>query len=209
MPKHSLNSSAGPITTQGEFQVAQRLRELRTSRGFSLRALAKISGLNVNTLSMIENQRTSPSVSTLQQLAQAMQMPISAFFETAQEEKQVVHQKAVVRPRVAFAHGTIEDLGTGMLRFGAEPLIVTLAPHADSGKNPVVHTGREFVYCLEGQIIYTVGAESYKLDPGDSLFFEAHLPHCWKNAGDTHARNLLVLCPMDERDNPAERHFWK
>jgi transcriptional regulator with XRE-family HTH domain len=210
MPKRSpAVESIVSGTGEGEINVGRRLREMRAVRGFSLRALAKKSGLNVNTLSMIENQRTSPSVSTLQQLAQAMQMPISAFFETAQEEKQVVFQRAGVRPHAAFAHGAIEDLGTGLPRFGAEPLIVTLAPYADSGKTPVVHTGREFVYCLEGQLIYTVGAESYKLEPGDSLFFEAYLPHCWKNAGETLSRNLLVLCSMDERDHPTERHFLK
>jgi len=190
-----------------EINVGQRLRELRASRGFSIRALAEKSGLNVNTLSLIENQRTSPSVSTLQQLAQTLQVPISAFFESSHGNKQVLHQKAGARLRAAFTHGYFEDLGAGMPRFGAEPLIVTLAPRADSGKTPIVHTGREFVYCLEGRIAYTVNGETYLLEPGDSLLFEAYLPHHWKNVGSALSRNLLVLCPMDERDHPTERHF--
>ena len=180
---------------------------MHSARGLSIRALAENSGLNVNTLSMIENQRTSPSVSTLQQLAQTLQVPISAFFETDHGDKQVVYQKKGTRPHVAFTHGSIEDLGAGMSRFGAEPLIVTLATKADSGKTPIVHTGREFVYCLEGQIAYTVNSETYLLEPGDSLLFEAYLPHHWKNLDASPSRNLLVLCPMDERDNPTERHF--
>ena len=94
-----------------------------------------------------------------------------------------------------------------MNRFGVEPLVVTLAPNADSGKTPIVHTGREFVYCLEGKLGYTVDTETYLLEPGDSLLFEAYLPHHWKNLGSSPSRNLLVLCPMDERDRPAERHF--
>lgn len=190
-----------------EINVGSRLRELRAGRGLSMRVLAEKSGLNVNTLSLIENQRTSPSVSTLQQLAQALQVSISTFFETDQGDKQVVHQKAGARPRVAFTHGSIEDLGAGMPRFGAEPLIVTLDPHADSGKTPIVHTGREFVYCLEGRIAYSVDTETYLLEPGDSLLFEAYLPHHWKNLDATPSHTLLVLCPMDERDNPTERHF--
>ena len=190
-----------------EIDVGQRLRELRSGHGLSIRALAEKSGLNVNTLSLIENQRTSPSVSTLQQLAQTLQVSISAFFETDQGTKQVVHQKDGARPRVSFTHGYMEDLGAGMSRFGAEPLIVTLAPDADSGKTPIVHTGREFVYCLEGRIAYNVDTETYLLEPGDSLLFEAYQPHHWKNLDDTPSRTLLVLCPMDERDNPTERHF--
>jgi quercetin dioxygenase-like cupin family protein len=103
----------------------------------------------------------------------------------------------------------MEDLGAGMSRFGAEPLMVTLNPHADSGKTLIVHTGREFVYCVEGQIAYTVDTETFFLEPGDSLLFEAYLPHHWKNLAATPARALLVLCPMDDRDSPSERHFVK
>jgi transcriptional regulator with XRE-family HTH domain len=197
--------TAGPPA--GEIGVGRRLRELRAARGLSIRALAEKSGLNVNTLSLIENRRTSPSVSTLQQLGQTLQVSISAFFETNQGNEQAVHQKAGARPRAAFTHGSIEDLGAGMPRFGAEPFIVTLVPNADSGKTPIVHTGREFIYCLEGQITYIVDSETYRLEPGDSLLFEAYLPHRWKNSGDTPSRNLLVLCPLDERDHPKERHF--
>ncbi len=190
-----------------DIDVGRRLRELRATRGLSMRALAKQSGLNVNTLSLIENRRTSPSVSTLQQLAQTLQVPISAFFETDHGNKLVVHQKAGNRPRAAFTHGSIEDLGAGMPRFGEEPFIVTLAPNADSGKTPIVHTGREFVYCLEGHISYSVDSETYLLEAGDSLLFEAYLPHHWKNMDATPSRNLLLLCPLDERDRPTERHF--
>jgi transcriptional regulator with XRE-family HTH domain len=208
MAKRSLSKdSVTPSLPVDEIDVGRRLRELRAARGLSMRALAEQSGLNVNTLSLIENQRTSPSVSTLQQLAQTLQVSISAFFETDQGDKQVVHQKAGARPKAAFTHGSMEDLGAGMSRFGAEPLIVTLAPKADSGKTPIVHTGREFVYCLEGRIAYTVGTETYLLEPGDSLLFEAYLPHHWKNLDATPSRTLLVLSPMDERDNPTERHF--
>ena len=142
----------------GEMNVGQRLHELRTLRRLSMRALAKLSGLNINTLSLIENERTSPSVSTLQQLAQSLQVPITDFFQTNHDHLELVHQKQGNRQRISFEHGTMQDLATGMPHFGAEPLIVTLNPGSDSGKNPIVHTGREFVYCIEGQVSYTVNA---------------------------------------------------
>jgi transcriptional regulator with XRE-family HTH domain len=192
-----------------EISVGQRLREIRAMRRLSMRALAEMSGLNINTLSMIENEHTSPSVSTLQQIAQSLQVPISEFFETNNGDKELVHQKQGQRPRVAFEHSTIEDLAAGMSRFSAEPLIVTINPGADSGKNPIVHTGREFVYCIEGHITYTVKNQEFELGPGDSLAFEAYLPHHWKNTASGPSRALLVLCPMDVRDNPTKRHFSK
>jgi transcriptional regulator with XRE-family HTH domain len=191
----------------GQTSVGQRLREIRAVRGLSMRALAESSGLNINTLSLIENQHTSPSVSTLQQLAQSLQVSITEFFQTNHESKELVHQKHGQRPRVSFEHSSMEDLAAGMPRFGAEPIIVTLDPSADSGRQPIVHTGREFVYCLDGHITYTVNDEIYLLEAGDSLIFEAYLPHRWKNADPTPSRALLVLCPMDQRDQPRERHF--
>lgn len=197
------------VPTDGEIKVGNRLRGIRSERGLSIRALAEISGLNVNTLSLIENGKTSPSVGTLQQLAQSLQVPITAFFETDHGEKKIIFQKDGVRPRAAFNHGVMEDLGAGMPRFGAEPLIVTLNPEADSGKNPIVHTGREFMYCIEGHIAYTVDGETYNLEPGDSLLFEAYLAHRWRNPDKTPSRALIVLCPMDSRENATERHFMK
>ena len=121
----------------------------------------------------------------------------------------MVYQKHGQRPGVSFDYGVMENLAAGMPQFGAEPLIVMLSPNADSGKNPIVHTGREFVYCIEGHITYTVNNQKHLLDQGDSLVFEAYLPHQWKNTGPTPSRLLLVLCPMDARDSPTERHFSK
>lgn len=191
------------------FSVGRRLREIRILRGLSMKSLAGMSGLNINTLSLIENERTSPSVSTLQQLSQSLQVPITEFFETNQKSKNLVHQKRGERISLAFKHGTVENLAAGMSRFNAEPLIITINIGEDSGKDPIVHTGREIVYCIEGKITYQVDGEKYSLEPGDSLIFEAYLPHRWENSGSAPARVLLVLCPMDERDDPAERHFSK
>jgi transcriptional regulator with XRE-family HTH domain/uncharacterized RmlC-like cupin family protein len=204
---YSEASSLASSHLNEDIDVGTRLRMLRTGAGLSIRALAEMSGLNVNTLSLIENGRTSPSVSTLQQLAQGLGVPVTEFFVMEQGDKTAVYQKNGGRPKALFEHGVMEDLGAGMTRFGAEPLIVTLEAGADSGVNPIVHTGREFVYCLEGRVVYTVDSESYTLEPGDSLFFEAYLPHRWKNLYAKPSRVLLVLCSMDERDQPVRRHF--
>ncbi|MEX1247777.1 MAG: cupin domain-containing protein [Anaerolineales bacterium] len=191
-----------------EVSVGRRLREIRVARKLSIRALAKLSGLNTNTLSLIENGRTSPSVSTLQQLAQGLQVSITEFFQTNQGNQKLVYQKKDQRPHVTFEHSTMQDLAAGMPRLGAEPIIVTLEPGADSGEKPIVHTGREFVYCLEGNIAYTVDSERYLLAVGDSLIFEAYLPHHWKNMDPKPSTALVVLCPMDDGNQSRERHFF-
>ena len=197
---------ASPQSGDG-LSVGRCLRALRCERGLSIRSLAGQSRLNANTLSLIENNKVSPSVSTLQQIASALAVPITAFFESNTPKKEIAYQKAGHRPRVAFAHGTLEDLADGLPQHGGQPFLVTLEPGASSGDTPIVHTGQELVFCLEGHITYTIDNNRFPLEPGDSLIFEAHLPHCWQNTGASASLSLLILCPADESDHPSEQHF--
>ena len=190
-----------------EINVGRRLQELRTEQGFSIRALAELSGLNFNTLSLIENEKTSPNVNTLQQIATALQVPITAFFEPAALVKDVVFQKFGQRPHTSFPHGELEDLGGGLALGEATPLLMTSNPNSSSGSDMIVHTGQEFVYCLEGNICYLVGSEEYLLEPGDSLLFQAHVPHGWKNRSENTATYILIICPEDSSDKSVDLHL--
>lgn len=203
--RHTQSAATAP--KDEEVNVGQRLRQLRTERDLSIRALAALSHLSINTLSLIENGKTSPSVSTLQQLAAALHISISFFFETDTPKSQVVHSKARQRPRVQFQHGALEDLGAGMTDRAVQPFLVTLEPNSGSGPDQIVHTGYEFLFCIKGRITYTVEEHVYLLEPGDSLLFESHLPHRWYNVEPEQSQALLVLYPTDARDRPTDRHF--
>lgn len=216
MEKHRCRRHGGAILDQAQamsncpgvhIDVGRCLRELRLRRELSMRSLADQSGLNVNTLSLIENGKTSPSVSTLQQLASALDVPITAFFEASIRKQNISFQKAGQRSLTEITSGTLEDLGAGLTLLGGQPFLLTLEPGATSGPIPIVHTGREFVFCLEGRLSYIIEDQVYQLDPGDSLLFESFLPHCWQNSGETASRSLLVMCPADDSDRPTERHF--
>ncbi len=193
--------------TPAEMLVGRNLRELRTKRGLSLRALAELSGLNVNTLSLVENGKSSPSVGTLQQLAQAMEVPITTFFETGQIEKRVVFTPADQRPLAAFGSTQMQNLGKDLAGKVVQPFVVTLQTGMGSGDRMIVHTGHEFVFCLEGSLKYRINQEEFDLNQGDSILFQAHIPHCWENKGDQVAQVLLILYPTDEREEPGGRHF--
>jgi transcriptional regulator with XRE-family HTH domain len=179
--------------SETDVQVGRRLRELRARRGLSLRALAEQSGLNYNTLSLIENGRTSPSVSTLRQLARALESPMSAFFEQEEDSPQVVYQKNGQRPSVELEHSQFEDLSGGLRLSGGQTLLVTLPPGAESGAEAVTHSGQELLFCLEGHLTCWVDETRYTLENGDSLLYEAHLPHRWQNYSGQICRFLLIL----------------
>lgn len=190
-----------------ESHVGQRVRQLRMERGLSIRGLAEISSLSVNTLSLIENGKISPSVSTLQRAAAALNVSITAFFETPEVARRVVFSSSATQRSARFEHGAVENLAPGFTSQALHPCLVTLEPHTGSGAELIVHTGYEFAFCLRGQITYTVDDTVYMLAPGDSLIFESHLPHRWQNETDVQAQMLVVLAPTDERDRPTHRHF--
>ena len=187
--------------------VGRRLQELRQAQGLSQRVLAEMSGLNFNTLSLIENEKTSPNVSTLQQLAEALNVPVMAFFEPSKERRRVVFQKASERPRTVFSQGTFEDLGGGLALGQGTPLLMSLLPNQECKAPAIVHTGEEFVFCLSGRLIFWVDEVEYPLEPGDSLIFEAHIPHRWANLCDDPAQAILVICPADQDDRSVMQHL--
>ena len=207
MDTTALDPVSSTNQTTAELSVGKRLRGLRTRQGFSLRALADCSGLNVNTLSLVENGKSSPSVSTLQQLALALEVPIATFFESEPVEKQVVFTPVDLRPQAAFGSTQMQHLGKDLAGSVVQPFVVTLKPGMGNGEQMIVHTGHEFVYCLNGSIHYQIEQDEFYLKAGDSLVFEAHLPHCWKNMGENTAQILLILYPSDEREESGGRHF--
>lgn len=190
-----------------ELVVGQNLRAIRGKRGLSLRSLAELSGLNVNTLSLVENGKSSPSVGTLQQLALALDVPITTFFETEQIERRTVYTPSNKRPVAAFGSTQMENLGKDLIGKKVQPFVVTLQQGMGSGDRMIVHTGHEFVYCLEGCIHYQIENDEFLLQAGDSLLFEAQQPHCWENREKEQAKILLILYPTDEREEPGGRHF--
>ena len=105
-----------------------------------------------------------------------------------------------------FAHGTLEKLGEGLPPLGSEPILVTLNPGRAEEKD-ISHSGREFIYCLEGKVTCIIGSQEYNLGPGDSLLFNARVPHRWRNADPGSTRLLVLFCPMESIDQSAERHL--
>ena len=119
-PKISGNTPDGEQTAapnnsgNGDEMLGLRVREIRNQRGWSLRQMAKISSLNINTLSLIEKGKTSPSIYTLQRLAAAMDVPIKEFFEPVENALPVVFTSHEQRPQSASEKAIISNLGKGL-----------------------------------------------------------------------------------------------
>ncbi len=187
--------------------VGMRLRQLRTERGKSMRALARSSALSTNALSMIERGRTSPSVSTLHKLAEALEVPITAFFRLEPPRQAIVFRRAAERKQVALPQGQWEGLGGETFSGSMEPFLLQLDLNCGSGPFGMIHSGNEFVMCLNGQVEYEVEHEKFLLNQGDTLLFSAQYQHKWRNAGSVPAQLLVVLAGFEPGERPSEFHI--
>jgi transcriptional regulator with XRE-family HTH domain len=187
--------------------VGAELRALREEKGLSIRALARASGISANAISMIERGLTSPSVSTLYKMADALKIPITDFFASAPDRQNIVFCKGLERTRVPFQRGIWEGLGGERFVGRVEPFALTLESGATSGPFPITHTGHEFVICLRGQLEYQVEGEIYLLEPGDSLLFSSHLRHKWRNPGPNVTNAVFVLSGFEEGEEAVKRHI--
>ena len=186
-------------------EVGVQIRNLREQRKLSQTALAEASGISRNTLSLVERGQTSPTVATLKSLAEALSVDINAFFQPY-EEASIVFTKGNQRPHLQLDHGVLNDLGLGLFEPLVTPLLLQLDQGARSGP-ALSHDGQDFVFCLSGEILYTISDRGYVLEAGDSLFFDGHLPHRFSNIGVEVANVLIILStPHDGAEYIAE-HF--
>ena len=138
--------------------VGPRIRELRTKKGLSLRALAELSNLSTNAISLIERGDNSPTVSSLHSLASALNVPITAFFEQ-QGDGQVIHLKKEQRPTSATAGVSMENLGSGLPNQQIEPFLITIKPGGSSTSSQITHSGEEFIYVLKGSLVCKINKQ--------------------------------------------------
>ena len=159
------------------------MRAFRTKLGITVADLAAAAKLSPGMLSKIENGLTSPSLNTLQTLSAALGVPVTAFFRRYEERRDAVFVRAgqglVIERRGTRAGHQYQLLGhTGGVtgRIVVEPYLITLTEESDVF--PLFqHAGLEFLYVLEGEVVYRHADRLYPLRPGDSLFFDADAPH--------------------------------
>lgn len=187
--------------------VGEKLLEIRAQRGWTLKSLAERSKLNINTLSMIEKGKTSPSIGTLQRLARALEVPITAFFESGKETNRIIFTAHDHRPESSCCQALIQNLGKDLDSNALESFVVTMPENAGSGGRNIIHSGFEFAYCLSGKILYRIEENEYPLTAGDSIVFAAQMPHRWENIDDGESQIILVLTPADQFQAQGKSHF--
>jgi transcriptional regulator with XRE-family HTH domain len=185
-----------------EGAIGREVRDFRRKLNMTVAELAKMAELSAGMLSKIENGMTSPSLATLRALSVALHVPVTAFFRRFEQERDATFVKAgqglQIERRGTRAGHQYQLLGhTVRKSISVEPYMITLT--ADSDVFPLFqHEGVEFIFMLEGEVSYRHGDRTYTLLPGDSLFFDADVPHGPDDLRKLPIRFLSIICyPRD------------
>lgn len=193
---HSISETREKVL---EIAIGREVRSHRRQQNITVAELSAASGLSIGMLSKIENGNTSPSLTTLHTLANALSVPLTTFFKGFEEQRQAVHTKAgegveLEREgtRANHQYNLLGHIGANTSGVIVEPYLITLSNEADVFPT-FQHGGIETIYMLEGEVDYRHGDNVYPLRPGDTLFFDADAPHGPETLVKLPARYLAII----------------
>ncbi|MFH8251944.1 helix-turn-helix domain-containing protein [Microbacterium sp. B2969] len=179
--------------------IAQQVRRYRTEQGISAADLATRTGLSKAMISKIESATTSCSLTTLQRLADGFGIPVTALFRGSDSDREASFTKSgtgSMSVRSGTQHGHIYRM-LGVLKDtpnALEPTLVTLIDA--SNVFPLFqHPGTEFLYMLEGRMVYGHGGYEYEMEPGDALLLDGESSHGPLQLLEVPIRFLAVRSP--------------
>ncbi|MCV2871977.1 XRE family transcriptional regulator [Defluviimonas sp. WL0050] len=182
-----------------EVAIGREVRAFRHQAGMTVADLSKRTGLSIGMLSKIENGNISPSLSTLQSLSHALSVPLTMFFRRFEDVHEAVHTKSgegveIDRrgTRSGHQYKLLGHIGQNASGVQVEPYLITLTSESDVFPT-FQHEGIETIYMLEGIVDYRHGRNVYRLEPGDTLFFDADAPHGPAEMHQLPARYLSII----------------
>ncbi len=190
-------------------QLGEELRGLRKANGLTLQDLSDASGKSVSFISKIERGLARPSITALQDIAEALSVPIGWFFQTdgpvpADERPYIVRKDR--RRRLTYSGmGSTDYMGFAdhLLSAGLDGELAMgmseYEPGGTSGDDLYTHAGEEAGLVIEGEIELALGDEVFQLAAGDSFSFPASIPHTYRNPGKVAAKVVWANTPISLR----------
>jgi len=188
-----------------ELNIGQRLKAVRVSNRMSQRELARKSGVTNGMISQIEGNSTSPSVSSLKRILDAIPMSMSEFFSNETDgAKQVFFRAGELRelnPNALIAKNSGDVSKLSLRQVGndrnsaIQMLYERYAPGSSTGADTYSHNGEEAGIVVSGSIEVTVGDQTALLGAGDAYLFESRTPHRFRNTSDAECVVISACTP--------------
>ena len=164
--------------------IGTRLRLVRQVYGFTQRELARRAGVTNGAISLIEQNRVSPSISSLKKILDGIPLSLADFFTLDFSPSENVFFAAAELTEIAFdAKISMRMVGRSVKDRALQMLLETYAPGADTGEVMLRHKGEECGIIVAGCLIVTVGSQEKRLEVGEAYYFRSDIPHRFRNPG--------------------------
>lgn len=192
---------------EGHLAVGEMIKKLRQGAGLSLEELARRSGIQPTDLEEIENNMISPALGILTRICGGLGVGLGYFFQHGPRKQVALVRESDAKAGTRFASKDGADHGYEYISLGSEkrsrvmePFLVIMDPASDaSGKLGKIeeklgtHNGEEFLYVLEGEIQVDLDEQSFVLERGDSIYYDATTPHRVLHRGQRQSKVLAVI----------------
>ena len=181
-----------------DYDIGAKVRALRLKKKIGLVDLGKHTGLSAALLSKIERGRLFPTLPTLLRIALVFGVGLEYFFAGAREKPLIAVTRKSQRVELPDRPGAREvayrfaslDFSATERRFNS--YYAEFFPVVPEKLQPHGHTGVEFIYVMQGTLSIHIGGDEYALDAGDSIYFDATVPHAYRRSGGRSCNAVVV-----------------
>ncbi len=187
--------------------IGEKIKRLREGANLSQEQLAAKIGIAGEELKRIEDDLISPTLGVLVKVCDGLGVRMGHFFNEGPRKFYSLFRAGEDRSTTRFASKSGADFGYVYHSLGSEkrnrsmePFLITIKPPSNPDARPTeleelaTHSGEEFMFVLNGQIEVSLGEEKFLLQPGDSIYYDATVPHRVVHIGEEAAKVLAVIC---------------
>lgn len=174
--------------------IGTKIREIRESKGFSIKHLSEETNLSSSFISQVERNQVTPSIASLREIARVLRVPVFYLLLDDHTKGEVV-RKGSRRKIIMPDSQIVFELLSPDLNRKMEIILVTLGKGECTFEHLFAHEGEEAAYCMQGVAEVTLGLEKHILYAGDSIYFKCDIPHRFLNVGEEEIKILCCVTP--------------
>lgn len=184
-----------PPDPKVDLDIGERLRAIRALHGLSQRALARRAGVTNGIISMIEQNRSSPSVATLKKILDGFPMSLAEFFAVGRPVQERMFYLASELVEIGGGRISYRQVGENLGTRAMQILHERLGPGADTGPELFHHDAEEGGVVIRGSVELTIGSDTRVLRAGDAYYFDSRIPHRFRNTGSDTCEIVSACTP--------------
>lgn len=179
-----------------EVDISKNITEYRKRKELTIKELANLTGVTPSLLSQIEKGTANPSINTLKQISNALDIPLFNFFISDNQTEDLVvrkgnRNKIMFAEDDSFAYELLTPNSQGMIEF----MLMKIPPKESSSKELFSHKGEEVAYVMKGSVSLHLMNSIIELNCGDSVKIPPHSNHKWENMSDEDCEVIFAVTP--------------